>query len=68
MEPHPRNLRDPAFMGNASRDSLRHAIREGLADTSMPAWKSVLNNAQIDAIIAYLNKAMHPIGTTYTKH
>lgn len=68
MEPHPRNLRDPAFMGNASRDSLRHAIREGLADTSMPAWKSVLNNTQIDAIIAYLNKAMHPIGTTYTKH
>jgi cytochrome c oxidase cbb3-type subunit 3 len=67
MEPHPRNLRDPKFMGNASRDSLRHAIREGLADTSMPAWKSVLNDVQIDAIIVYLHKAMHPIGTTSTQ-
>jgi cytochrome c oxidase cbb3-type subunit III len=67
MEPHPRNLRDPAFMANASRDSLQHAIREGLPNTSMPAWKSVLGDSQIMAIIAYINRAMHPIGSSKPK-
>jgi cytochrome c oxidase cbb3-type subunit 3 len=67
MEPHPRNLRDPAFMGSATRESLAHAIREGLPNTSMPAWKSVLRTQDIHAIIAYLNKAMHPIGARAPK-
>jgi cytochrome c oxidase cbb3-type subunit III len=61
MEPHPRNLRDPAFMSRASRESLTHAIREGLPNTSMPAWKSVLRERDIAAVIAYINKAFHPI-------
>ncbi|MBI2307357.1 MAG: c-type cytochrome [Rhodocyclales bacterium] len=62
MEPHPRNLQDPIFMGSATRESLRRAIREGLPNTSMPAWKSVLREHDIQAIIAYINKALHPIG------
>lgn len=61
MEPHPRNLRDPAFMDNASRQSIAHAIREGLANTSMPAWKSVLKEGDIQAIVAYINRAFHPL-------
>lgn len=61
MEPHPRNLRDPAFMGRISREHLAHVIREGLPDTSMPAWKSVLRERDIQAIIAYINKAFHPL-------
>lgn len=61
MEPHPRNLRDPAFMRGASRSTLAHAIREGLPNTSMPAWKSVLKEAEIQSILAYINRAFHPI-------
>lgn len=61
MEPHPRNLRDPAFMRGASRTTLSHAIREGLPNTSMPAWKSVLKEAEIQSIITYINRAFHPV-------
>ena len=61
LEPHPRNLRDPAFMGAMTRARLAAAIREGLPDTSMPAWKSVLGNREITAIVAYVAKAFHPL-------
>lgn len=61
MEPHPRNLRDPAFMAGASRQRIAHAIREGLANTSMPAWKSVLKDQDIQAVVAYINRAFHPL-------
>jgi len=61
MEPHPRNLRDPEFMRHMTRERLRETIREGLPNTSMPAWKTVLDNAEIGAIVAYINKAFHPL-------
>lgn len=61
IEPHPRNLRDPAFMGAMTRARLSARIREGLPDTSMPAWKSVLSNREITAIVAYVAKAFHPL-------
>lgn len=61
LEPHPRNLRDPVFMGAMTRARLAKTIREGLPDTSMPAWKSVLSNGEIAAIIAYIAKAFHPL-------
>ena len=61
LEPHPRNLRDPLFMGAMTRTRLSATIREGLPGTSMPAWKSVLNDKEITAIIAYVAKAFHPL-------
>lgn len=61
LEPHARNLRDPAFMGTITRARLNAAIREGLPGTSMPAWKSVLSDKEITAIIAYISKAFHPL-------
>lgn len=61
LEPHPRNLTDPANMKTMTRDRLRTVIREGLPGTTMPAWKSVLNVKQIDSIIDYIDKAFHPI-------
>ncbi|MBS1141380.1 MAG: cytochrome c, class [Proteobacteria bacterium] len=67
MEPHPRNLRDPAFMRTASRSTLAHAIREGLPNTSMPAWKSVLKESDIQSIIAYINRAFHPVAGNQAK-
>jgi cytochrome c oxidase cbb3-type subunit 3 len=60
MEPHPRDLTGAAMRGmTAAR--LRQVIREGLPNTSMPAWKAVLDDNQIGAVIAYINRAFHPI-------
>ena len=61
LESHPRNLRDPVFMAGMSRTRLSETIREGLPNTSMPAWKAVLSKEEIDAIVAYVAKAFHPL-------
>ena len=61
LEPSPRDLTDPRFMGTMNRERLREAIRLGLAGTSMPAWGSVLADDEIEAIIAYIHKAFHPV-------
>ena len=61
MEPHPRDLTDPKFMGDMTRGRLAHTIREGLPNTSMPAWKSVLKGDEIEAIIAYVSRVFHPV-------
>lgn len=60
MVPHPRDLTSSALDG-MTRARLRMVIRVGLPDTSMPAWKSVLSKDEIEAIIAYINRAFHPL-------
>jgi cytochrome c oxidase cbb3-type subunit III len=57
IEPHPRNLADPRYISSASRQQLADAIRNGIKDTSMPAWKSVLREDEIKAVVAYLTVA-----------
>jgi cytochrome c oxidase cbb3-type subunit III len=64
LEPHPRDLTAPAFMSGMTRERLSGVIREGLPNTSMPAWKSVLTDAQIQALIAYISKAFHPLAAS----
>lgn len=61
LEPHPRNLTDPAVMKGMTRRRLVTAIREGLPETSMPAWKHVLNGADISALAAYIHRVFHPL-------
>jgi cytochrome c oxidase cbb3-type subunit III len=61
LEPHPRNLTAAEFMSGMNRPRLRTVIREGLPGTSMPAWKAVLSEPEIDAVIAYINKAFYPL-------
>lgn len=36
---------------------LRRTIREGLPGTSMPAWRDVLQPAEVDAVAAYVSRA-----------
>lgn len=64
LEPHPRNLRDPAFMTASSKETIGHAIREGLPGTSMPAWKDVLGTQDIAALLAYISHVFHPLPET----
>lgn len=61
MEPHPRDLTDPAFMKDMTRSRLANVIREGLPNTSMPAWKSVLKDDEIKALIEYISRVFHPV-------
>ena len=61
LEPRPRDLTDPKIMKGMTLQRLRRAIEDGLIDTSMPAWKDVLKKREIDALIAYIHTAFHPL-------
>lgn len=61
LESHPRNLRDPEFMAGMTRSRLAATVRDGLPNTSMPAWKSVFNSDDIDAVVAYISIAFHAL-------
>ena len=61
MEPHPRDLTKSPVMDSMTRTRLRTVIRDGLTGTSMPAWKSVLSEQQIEDVIAYVGRAFHPL-------
>lgn len=61
LEPKPRDLTDPAFMSEVTRTYLREAIRNGKSDSSMPAWRYVMDDNQIEAIISYIDMAFHPV-------
>lgn len=60
LEPHPRNLRDAEFMDRITRQHFVEAVREGLPNTSMPAWKHVLSPSEVEAVADYVNRAFHP--------
>lgn len=64
LQPHPRDLTEPVFMSAMTHERLAGVIRDGLPGTSMPAWKSVLSQAQIQAVVAYISKAFHPLAST----
>ncbi|MDP3841717.1 MAG: c-type cytochrome [Oxalobacteraceae bacterium] len=61
LEPHPRDLTATAFMSTLTRERLTGVIRDGLPATSMPAWKSVLSETDIQAVVAYIARAFHPL-------
>ncbi|MBL0424178.1 c-type cytochrome [Ramlibacter alkalitolerans] len=61
LEPHPRDLTSDEQMKGMTKERLLHSIREGLPNTSMPAWKSVMSDAEIEALAAYIARAFHPV-------
>ncbi len=61
LEPHPRNLTDEKLMAGMTRQRLATVIRDGLPGTTMPAWGGVLDTEQIAAVVAYVNRAFHPL-------
>lgn len=61
LEPHPRDLTEPAFMSGLTPERLTRIIEDGLPGTTMPAWRHVLNAEQIAAIVAYVDRAFHPL-------
>jgi len=62
LQPHPRDLTDPRVMDGMTRERLVKVIEDGLEGTSMPGWKQVLQPVEIDALVAYIHRAFHPLG------
>jgi cytochrome c oxidase cbb3-type subunit III len=62
LEPHPRNFTDPAQTAHLTPERLAKVMREGLPETSMPAWGNVLTEEDIAAVAAYLRRAFIPSG------
>lgn len=56
LEPRPRNLTSRSIRERPDA-SLAAVIRDGLPDSSMPAWRHVLNDADIADIITYIKTA-----------
>jgi len=61
LESHPRDLTNPEFMSAMTKARLRNVIRDGLVGTSMPAWKSVLTEQQVEDVVSYVGRAFHPL-------
>jgi cytochrome c oxidase cbb3-type subunit 3 len=61
LEPKPRNLTKAEFMRDMTDELLLERIREGIRNTSMPAWKNVLSNQQMRQIVSYIDAAFHPL-------
>lgn len=54
LEPHPRDLTDMEFLKSQTVESLSLTIANGVTNTSMPRWDSVLTKSQIRDIACYL--------------
>lgn len=59
LVPRPRDLNHPAIRQRDAA-SLRRAIANGMAGTSMPAWKDVLNEYQIGDVVSYIKRTTGP--------
>lgn len=61
LEPPPRDLTDPSAMAGIGRAGLVAAIQDGVEGTSMPAWGGVLTAKEIEALVAYIDRAFLPV-------
>ena len=59
MQKKPQNLQDAVFMKSVNKEVIKQMIKQGKVNTSMPAWQSVLNEQQIDAIVSYISEAFY---------
>jgi cytochrome c oxidase cbb3-type subunit 3 len=57
LEPRPRDFTEPSFGLIHDSEALRQRILAGIPGTSMPAWRDVLGDEDIDRIVAYLQQA-----------
>ena len=66
LDPHPRDLSDPAFQKTKSDADLLDAIRRGGAGVGltplMPPWGHTLSDRQIDDVLLYLRSLRRPPG------
>ena len=61
LDPHPPDLTAPPIMKGMTRARLKISIRDGIRESSMPAWRTVLTDREIDAVITYIHRAFHEL-------
>jgi cytochrome c oxidase cbb3-type subunit 3 len=57
LEPRPRDFTSPGFTLHAAPAAFSELVKHGIPNTSMPAWRHVLTDEEIDAIIDYVGLA-----------
>ena len=57
LEPKPRDFTSRDFALADAPDAMRELVKHGIPNSSMPAWRHVLSDDDIDAIIAYIRAA-----------
>jgi mono/diheme cytochrome c family protein len=66
LDPHPRDLSDPAFQKTRSDADLADAIRRGGAGVGlsalMPPWGHTLSERQVGQLVAYLRTLRRTVG------
>ena len=60
IDPSPRDFTKAGFMNSKPRDRFVTSIQNGVGGTSMPPWKNVLKDEQINGVLTY-------VLTTFTK-
>lgn len=63
MQPPARDLTDATAMAGMTQGRLEAVIAEGLPGTSMPAWRHVMDEAQIEAVADYVMQVFVPQDT-----
>jgi len=64
LDPHPPDFSAAGVSERLTRDRTGRVTRDGLPGSSMPAWRSVLAQRDIDAVAAYVERAF---GSNATK-
>jgi len=54
LQPHPTNFTAPGYWAKADRAALHKVIHDGKPGTAMTAFGGKLSDAQIDALLTYL--------------
>jgi len=57
LEPHPRDFTAPEFRLAGDAEAMARRIEDGVPGTSMPAWRDVLSQREIEAVTAYVREA-----------
>lgn len=57
LEPRPRDFTSADFVLYEAPDAFREIVKKGIPNTSMPAWRHVLTEEEIDAIVSYIDLA-----------
>ena len=54
IDPSPRDFTKPGFMSSKPRARFVTSIHEGVGGTSMPPWRRILTDTQIDGVLDYV--------------
>jgi len=66
IEPRPRNFADAAFWKDRTAAQVKEVVQKGKPGTQMGAFEGVLSDAEIDAVVAFIQSFKPAAGSTST--